>query len=139
MQYQTIVLGLGAMGSAAAYQLAKRGQRVLGLDQFVPPHAQGSSHGETRVTRQAIGEGEQYTPLSLRSIENAKRICEEHLADRYQLEVIDIRQQPQLAKGVQITAAPTLIREMPLPLRRVVGDLSDTQHVLLGLDLKRRR
>ena len=79
------------------------------------------------------------TPLSLRSIENAKRICEEHLADRYQLEVIDIRQQPQLAKGVQITAAPTLIREMPLPLRRVVGDLSDTQHVLLGLDLKRRR
>lgn len=79
------------------------------------------------------------TPLSLRSIENAKRICEQHLADRYQLEVIDIRQQPQLAKGVQITAAPTLIREMPLPLRRVVGDLSDTQHVLLGLDLKRRR
>ena len=79
------------------------------------------------------------TPLSLRSIENAKRICEEHLADRYQLEVIDIRQQPQLAKGAQITAAPTLIREMPLPLRRVVGDLSDTQHVLLGLDLKRRK
>jgi len=79
------------------------------------------------------------TPLSLRSIENAKRICEQHLADRYQLEVIDIRQQPQLAKGAQITAAPTLIREMPLPLRRVVGDLSDTQHVLLGLDLKRRR
>ena len=69
MQYQTIVLGLGAMGSAAAYQLAKRGQRVLGLDQFVPPHAQGSSHGETRVTRQAIGEGEQYTPLSLRSFD----------------------------------------------------------------------
>jgi len=79
------------------------------------------------------------TPLSLRSIENAKRICEEHLADRYQLEVIDISQQPQLAKGAQITAAPTLIREMPLPLRRVVGDLSDTQHVLLGLELKRRR
>lgn len=79
------------------------------------------------------------TPLSLRSIDNARRICEEHLADRYKLEVIDIRQQPQLAKGAQITAAPTLIREMPLPLRRVVGDLSDTQHVLLGLDLKRRR
>jgi sarcosine oxidase len=69
MQYQTIVLGLGAMGSAAAYQLAKRGQRVLGLDQFVPPHAQGSSHGETRVTRQAIGEGAHYSPLSLRSFD----------------------------------------------------------------------
>ena len=79
------------------------------------------------------------TPLSLRSIANAKRICEEHLADRYQLEVIDIRQQPQLAKESQISAVPTLIRESPLPLRRVVGDLSDTQHVLLGLDLKRRR
>lgn len=69
MNYDTIVLGLGAMGSAAVYQLAKRGNRVLGLDRFVPPHAQGSSHGETRVTRQAIGEGEQYSPLSLRSYE----------------------------------------------------------------------
>ncbi len=79
------------------------------------------------------------TPLSLRSIANAKRICEKYLADRYQLEVIDISQQAQLAKESQISALPTLIRESPLPLRRVVGDLSDTQHVLLGLDLKRRR
>jgi circadian clock protein KaiB len=79
------------------------------------------------------------TPLSQRSIANAKRICEEHLSDRYQLEVIDISQQPQLAKESQINAVPMLIREFPLPLRRVVGDLSDTQHVLLGLDLKRRR
>ena len=79
------------------------------------------------------------TPLSLRSIANAKRICEEHLSDRYQLEVIDISQEPQLAKESQISAVPTLIRVFPLPLRRVVGDLSDTQHVLLGLDLKRRR
>src|SRR5579864_4791310 len=67
--YDTIVLGLGAMGSAAAYQLAKRGQKVLGIDQFAPPHAFGSSHGETRITRLAIGEGEQYTPLALRSHE----------------------------------------------------------------------
>ena len=79
------------------------------------------------------------TPLSLRSIANAKRICEKYLADRYQLEVIDISQQAQHAKESQISAVPTLIRESPLPLRRVVGDLSDTQHVLLGLDLKRRR
>lgn len=57
------------MGSAAAYQLAKRGQRVLGLDRFAPPHTEGSTHGETRITRQAIGEGEQYSPLSLRSYE----------------------------------------------------------------------
>src|SRR5438093_341755 len=63
------VVGLGAMGSAAAFQLAKKGQRVLGIDQFSPPHVFGSSHGATRVTRQAIGEGEQYVPLVLRSYE----------------------------------------------------------------------
>jgi sarcosine oxidase len=67
--YDTIVLGLGAMGSAATYQLAKRGNKVLGIDQFSPPHMYGSSHGDTRITRQAIGEGEQYTPLVLRSNE----------------------------------------------------------------------
>lgn len=68
-KFDTIVIGLGATGSAALYQLAKRGNRVLGIDQFSPPHAYGSSHGDTRITRQAIGEGEQYTPLSLRSYE----------------------------------------------------------------------
>ena len=65
----TIILGLGAMGSAAIYQLAKRGHRVLGIDQFSPPHPCGSSHGETRIIRQAIGEGEEYVPLTLRSYE----------------------------------------------------------------------
>lgn len=68
-EYQTIVLGLGAMGSAAAYQLAKRGNKVLGIDQFSPPHTLGSTHGESRITRQAIGEGEAYVPLALRSHE----------------------------------------------------------------------
>ncbi|RYX83910.1 N-methyl-L-tryptophan oxidase [bacterium] len=62
-----IVLGLGAMGSAACYQLAKRGASVIGIDQFSPPHMSGSTHGDTRLTRQAIGEGEAYTPLALRS------------------------------------------------------------------------
>ena len=65
----TIVVGLGAMGSAVVYQLAKRGNRVLGLDRFSPPHANGSSHGESRIIRQAIGEGEEYVPLVLRSYE----------------------------------------------------------------------
>ena len=78
------------------------------------------------------------TPISLSSIANAKRLCEEHLAGRYSLEVIDLYQQPERARDAQITAVPTLSRESPLPLRRVVGDLSDTQHVLLGLDLPRR-
>lgn len=66
-RFETIVLGLGAMGSAALYQLARRGNGVLGIDRFSPPHALGSSHGDTRITRLAIGEGEQYTPLALRS------------------------------------------------------------------------
>ena len=65
--YDVIVLGLGAMGSAATYQLSKRNVRVLGIDRFAPPHTHGSSHGGTRVTRQAIGEGQAYTPLALRS------------------------------------------------------------------------
>jgi len=67
--FDTIVCGLGAMGSAAVYQLAKRSNKVLGLDQFSPPHDNGSSHGESRIIRQAIGEGEEYVPLVLRSYE----------------------------------------------------------------------
>ena len=64
-----IVVGLGAMGSAALYQLAKRGIAVTGIDRFSPPHDRGSSHGESRITRQAIGEGEEYVPFALRSHE----------------------------------------------------------------------
>jgi sarcosine oxidase len=66
-QYDVVVCGLGAMGSATAYQLAKRGVRVLGMDRFAPPHARGSTHGETRVTRLATGEGLAYVPLAIRS------------------------------------------------------------------------
>src|SRR6266550_7056500 len=68
-QFDTIVLGLGAVGSAALYQLATRKNNVLGIDRFSPPHPFGSSHGDTRVTRLAIGEGAHYTPLALRSHE----------------------------------------------------------------------
>lgn len=74
--YNTIVLGLGAMGSAALYQLARRGDSVLGIDQYDPPHTLGSTHGGSRITRQAIGEGLEYTPLSLRSYEIIKEIEE---------------------------------------------------------------
>jgi sarcosine oxidase len=66
-RYDVIVIGLGAMGAATAYRLARGGARVLGLDQFVPPHAMGSSHGDTRITRLAIGEGAHYSPLAMRS------------------------------------------------------------------------
>jgi circadian clock protein KaiB len=76
------------------------------------------------------------TPKSMRAIENLKRICEEHLQGRYDLEVIDIYQKPALVIGEAIIAVPTLIKKLPLPLRRIIGDLSDTEHVLFGLDLK---
>lgn len=75
--FQTIVLGLGAMGSATAYQLAKKGNKVLGIDQFSPPHIYGSTHGDTRITRLAIGEGDHYTPLALRSHELWREIEKE--------------------------------------------------------------
>jgi circadian clock protein KaiB len=76
------------------------------------------------------------TPHSLRAIANIRKICEEHLDGRYDLEVIDISQHPSLAAGEQIIAAPTLIRKLPLPLRRFIGDMSQTDRILLGLDLR---
>jgi len=76
------------------------------------------------------------TPRSLLAITNIKKICEEHLRGRYDLEVIDIYQQPTLAKGEQIIAAPTLIKKLPLPLRKFIGDMADQQRILVGLDLK---
>jgi circadian clock protein KaiB len=73
------------------------------------------------------------TPRSRRAIENLQKLCEEHLLDDYDLEIIDIYQQPGLAKGAQIVAAPTLVKTLPLPLRRVIGDLSDPGRILLVL------
>lgn len=80
-KYDVLILGLGAMGSAAAYQLARRGRKVLGIDRFSPPHVYGSSHGETRITRLAIGEGAEYTPLAMRSHEIWREIESETGAD----------------------------------------------------------
>ena len=76
------------------------------------------------------------TPKSTRAIMNVKKICEEHLKGAYELEVIDIYQQPTLAKGEQIIAAPTLIKKLPLPLRKFIGDMSNTEKILVGLDLR---
>ena len=75
------------------------------------------------------------SPKSLRAIENLTVICEEHLAGKYEIEVIDLLEQPRLAKGDQIVAVPTLIRALPEPVRRIIGDLSDTDRVLVGLQL----
>jgi circadian clock protein KaiB len=78
------------------------------------------------------------TPNSVRAILNIKKICEEELKGIYDLETIDLYQQPQLAQGEQIVAVPTLIKELPLPLRRIIGDMSNTERVLVGLDLRKR-
>lgn len=75
------------------------------------------------------------TPQSILAIDNIKKICEQHLKGRYNLEVIDLYKNPALAIGEQIIAAPTLIKKLPLPLRRIIGDMSNTERVLVGLDL----
>ncbi len=75
------------------------------------------------------------TPNSQRAINNVQKICEIHLQGRYELEIIDVYQQPIYAKQGQIVAAPTLVKELPLPLRRFIGDLSQTEHLLAGLEI----
>jgi circadian clock protein KaiB len=75
------------------------------------------------------------TIRSARAISNIRKICEDHLEGRYDLEIVDISQHPMLAEGEQIIAAPTLIKQLPLPLRRFIGDMSHTERILLGLDL----
>ena len=75
------------------------------------------------------------TPKSLQAFANLKRICEEYLAGEYHIEVIDLLKNPQLAKGDQILALPTLVRKLPEPVRKIIGDLSNTERVLVGLDL----
>ncbi|MDO9069199.1 MAG: circadian clock KaiB family protein [Deltaproteobacteria bacterium] len=79
------------------------------------------------------------TPNSLKAIENVRKICAEHLEGRYQLEIIDIYQQPIFAKEGQIVAAPTLVKELPPPLRKFIGDMSQTGRILLGLDVRSKR
>jgi len=76
------------------------------------------------------------SPKSITAIANIKKICEENLQGRYELDVIDLYQQPQLAQGEQIIAVPTLIRKLPVPLRRIIGDMSNTERVLVGLDIR---
>jgi circadian clock protein KaiB len=78
------------------------------------------------------------TAKSLQAFANLKRICEEHLGGRYQIEVVDLIENPELAKGDQIFALPTLVRKLPEPVRKIIGDLSNTERVLVGLDLRPR-
>lgn len=77
------------------------------------------------------------TARSLTAFANLKKICEEHLADRHSIEVIDLSKQPEMAQNDQIVALPTLVRKLPTPVRRVIGDLSNLDRVLVGMDLKK--
>jgi len=79
------------------------------------------------------------TPKSILAFRNLKQICEEHLQGQYELEIIDLIEAPQLARGDQILAIPTLVRRLPEPIKKIIGDLSNTQRVLVGLDLGERR
>ena len=78
------------------------------------------------------------TPKAVRAFANLRKICEEHLAGRYRIEVIDLLKDPQLGQGDQILALPTLVRRLPQPIKKIIGDLSNTERVLVGLDLRRR-
>ena len=79
------------------------------------------------------------TPKSLAAFANLKKICEEHLAGQYHIEVIDLLKQPQLASGDQILAIPTLVRKLPAPIKKIIGDLSNTERVLVGLDVREEK
>jgi circadian clock protein KaiB len=78
------------------------------------------------------------TPKSTLAFTNLKQICEEHLQGRYEIEIIDLLENPQLARGDQILAVPTLVRRLPEPIKKIIGDLSNTERVLVGLDLRER-
>jgi len=92
----------------------------------------GQEHYELRLYVAGL------TPHSQRAIKNVTAVCQEHLAGRYDLQVIDIYQQPVLAKGEQIIAVPTLIKQLPRPLRKLIGNMADAEKVLVGLDLRHK-
>lgn len=79
------------------------------------------------------------TPKAVLAFANLQRICDEHLAGRYRIEVIDLLENPQLGRGDQILALPTLVRRLPVPIKKIIGDLSNTERVLVGLDIRPRR
>ena len=96
------------------------------------PHKLGKKQWELRLY--VAGQ----TPRAVTAFANLKKICEEHLSGEYHIEVIDLLKQPKLARGDQIIAVPTLVRKLPEPVRKIIGDLSNTERVLIGLDLRPR-
>jgi circadian clock protein KaiB len=105
------------------------------------------THPEPQIDESCDGDLEHYrlrlyvagqTTKSMAAMANLKRVCERHLAGRYEIEVIDLMLNPKLAAGDQILAIPTLVRRIPAPLKRIIGDLSNTEKVLVGLDIRRK-
>lgn len=94
----------------------------------------GHEHRQWQLRLYVAGQ----TPKCLAALANLKKLCEEYMDGDYQIEIIDLLQQPQLAKGDQILAIPTLVRKLPQPVRKIIGDLSQTERVLIGLDLRPR-
>ncbi|HEX2967349.1 MAG TPA: circadian clock KaiB family protein [Syntrophorhabdaceae bacterium] len=95
-------------------------------------HTETSDSPEWNLRLYVAGE----TPKSLTALANLKKICEQHLAGKYRIEVVDLLRNPGLAKGDQILALPTLVRKLPQPVKKIIGDLSNTERVLVGLDLR---
>jgi circadian clock protein KaiB len=98
--------------------------------------SQPASHDSTRWNLRLYVAGQ--TPRSLTAFKNLKEICEEYLKGQYHIEVVDLMENPTLARGDQILAVPTLVRKLPQPIRKIIGDLSNTERVLVGLDIQPR-
>jgi circadian clock protein KaiB len=101
-------------------------------DTDTPTEQHGSIAAEFELRLYVAGQ----TPKSIAAFANLRRICEQHLAGRYHIEVIDLLENPRLALGDQILAIPTLVRKLPAPIRKLIGDLSNTERVLVGLDIR---
>lgn len=110
----------------------ERKNRKTGKRQGMPAEPAGEAKGIWELRLYVAGQ----TPKSLTAFVNLKAICEEHLAGKYTIEVIDLVANPRLAQGDQIIAIPTLVRKLPEPIRKIIGDLSNTERVLVGLDLR---
>lgn len=100
-----------------------------------PAGPQGAAGGEVYMLRLYVA-GQ--TPKSMAAVSNLRKVCHDHLEGRYSIEIIDLIKDPQLAEGDQILAVPTLVRRLPEPLKRIIGDLSNTERVLVGLDIRNR-
>lgn len=113
-----------------------RGKDAIAMQLSENSSAGPSSAGQTYQLRLYVA-GQ--TPKSVMAFTNLKQICEEHLLGRYEIEIIDLLLNPQLARGDQILAVPTLVRRLPEPIKKIIGDLSNTERVLVGLDLRVRQ